>query len=39
MEEWDYRGAGEKVGVCQVSPGTDSEGPTGVLGLNRVCVI
>ena len=37
MEKGDYGGAGKKVGVCKVSPGTYGEGPTGVLGLDRVC--
>ena len=37
MEKWDYRGPREEVSVCKVSPGTYSEGSTGILGLNRVC--
>ena len=38
VEKWDYRGPREEVSVCKVSPGTYSEGSTGILGLNRVCI-
>lgn len=38
MEEGDDGGAGQEVGVCEVGPGADGEGPAGVLGLDRVCV-
>ncbi len=38
MEERNYRGAGEKVGICQVGPSADGEGSAGVLGLDRVCL-
>ena len=38
MEERDYGGAREEVGVCKVSPGAYGEGSTGILGLNGVCV-
>lgn len=38
MEERDYGGAGEEMGVGEVSPGADGEGSAGVLRLNRVCI-
>ena len=37
MEERDYGGAREEMGVCEVSPRADGEGSTGVLRLDRVC--
>ena len=38
MEERDYGGTGEEMGVGKVSPGADGEGSAGVLRLNRVCI-
>lgn len=38
MEERDYGGAREEVGVCKVSPGAYGEGPARVLRLDGVCV-
>ena len=38
VEKRDYRWSRKEVRVCKVSPGTDGEGSTGILGLNRVCV-
>ena len=38
MEKRDYRGPRKEVSVCKVSPGTYGEGPTGILGLDRVCI-
>ena len=37
MKKRDYGRAGEKVGVCKVSPGADGEGTPSVLGLDCVC--
>ena len=39
VESGDYGGAGEDVGVCEVGPLGDLEGPAGVLGLDCACKV
>ena len=38
VEERDNGGPRKEVSVCKVRPRTYSEGSTGILGLNRVCI-